>query len=170
MRAVFERARALEPSIVLVDEIDALAPSRAFASQPHEVALVSQLLVLLDGLEGRGGVEVVATTNRLEAIDAAVRRPGRFDYHIEVPLPDEEGRRKILEMYLRKMKTSERNDLDAIAAATEGFSGAELAAFLREAGLRAIERGLAAKIPPGELLVEAADLHVSLETIRRKRA
>ncbi len=170
LRKVFERARAFEPSVILIDEIDALAPRRDFATQLHHVSLISQFLVLLDGLEARGRVQVIATTNRLEAIDPAVRRPGRFDYHVEVPLPDEAGRREILERYLQKMKTSARINLDALATSTTGFSGAELAGLLREAGLVAIERALLKGIPPRALALTEANLQVALEEFRRKRA
>ena len=169
LREVFERARELEPSVILIDEIDALAPSRDVATQHHQVAFVAQLLVLLDGLEERGRVQVIATTNRLQEIDLAVRRAGRFDLHIEMPLPDEGGRREILERYLQKMKTSARINPHTLAAATAGFSGAELAAVLREAGLGAIERGLQEGIPPRDLTLEQRDLEVALEAFERKR-
>ncbi len=155
---------------MLIDEIDALAPSRDLATQSHEISLISQFLVLLDGLETRGCVQVIATTNRLEAIDAAVRRCGRFDYHIEVPLPEEDGREEILARHLARLRSSPGIDLGAIAQATEGFSGAELAALTREAGLRAIQRGLSSGSAPASVAVRAADLHLALEALSRKRA
>jgi transitional endoplasmic reticulum ATPase len=94
IRRVFERARSLAPSVVLIDEIDSIAATRDEMIHQHEVSLISQLLVLLDGLEKRGRVAVIATTNRIDAIDPAIRRPGRFDYHIEVPEPDLTGRKQ----------------------------------------------------------------------------
>ena len=99
LRGVFTRARAHAPAIILLDELDALAGPRDGRGASHEMALVAQLLVLLDGLEERGEVIVVATTNRLRAIDPAVRRAGRFDVAIEVPAPDERGRAEILRRF-----------------------------------------------------------------------
>ena len=91
LRQIFARCRQWAPSVLLIDEIDCLAPRREGMSQQYNVQLIAQLLVLLDGLEARGRVAVVAATNRLEALDPAICRPGRFDYHIEVPLPDRSG-------------------------------------------------------------------------------
>jgi AAA+ superfamily predicted ATPase len=169
LRQVFERARQLAPSVVLIDELDSIAPRRDLVSQPHEVQLLSQLLVLLDGLERRGRVAVVATTNRLEAIDPALRRSGRFDYHIEVPRPDRPARRAILQMCLAKMITRPPLPIDEVVAATEGCSGADLAALCREAGLRAIHRGLAQGTPAARLVVSARDLRQALATWRGQR-
>ncbi len=149
--------------------LDAFAPNRDGNLHQHEVSLISQLLVLLDGLEKRGRVVVVATTNRIDAIDPAIRRPGRFDYHIEVPLPGEAGREAIVSTHLRKMKTSHHLDLARIAKATDGFSGADLAAVCREAGLTAIQRGLRDGIPAAELLIDQEDLMLGLAAIRKKR-
>ena len=169
LRAVFERARSLAPSIVLIDEIDALAPTRESVLRQHEISLISQLLVLLDGLEGRGRVVVIATTNRIEAVDPALCRTGRFDYHLRVGPPDAVGRRAILERHLEKLKTAAALDLRDIARRTEGFSGAELAALCREAGLGAIERALGAGIAPEDLVIEAGDLECALQALREKR-
>jgi transitional endoplasmic reticulum ATPase len=115
LRKLFARARQLAPSVVLIDELDSLAPRRDRVSQQHDVQVLSQLLVLLDGLEARGAVAVVATSNRLEAIDPALRRPGRFDYHIEVPVPDRPGRLAILEVCLAPMKTRGDFGINALA-------------------------------------------------------
>jgi ATP-dependent 26S proteasome regulatory subunit len=130
---------------------------------------LAQLLVLLDGLETRGQVAVLATTNRLEAVDPAVCRPGRFDYHIEVPCPDRAGRAAILRVYLTKMKTTRGLHSEAVAEATAGFSGAELAALCREAGLHAIQRGLAHGTPAGKLVITGSDFHHALVALRSKR-
>jgi len=169
LRGIFERARQLEPSVILVDEIDAIAPKRDVASHQHDVQLVSQLLVLLDGLEVRGRVVVIGATNRIDSVDPAVRRPGRFDYHIEVVQPDESGREAILRVHVMKMKTGGDVELAKVARQTDGFSGAELAALCREAGLAAIHRGLSRGIGPGELLVTYVDIAAGLEAIKRKR-
>jgi AAA+ superfamily predicted ATPase len=169
LRQVFARARQLAPSVVLIDELDSIAPRRELLSAQHEVQLLSQLLVLLDGLEARGRVAVVATTNRLEAVDPAVRRPGRFDYHIEVPCPDEAGRAAILRVCLGKLKTRRILRVEDLAKATTGFSGAELAALCREAGMHAIRRGIASGLAAPRLVVTRADVHQALQTLRAKR-
>jgi transitional endoplasmic reticulum ATPase len=169
LRLIFTRARQLAPSVVLIDELDSIAPRRALLSHQHEVQLLSQLLVLLDGLEARGRVAVVGTTNRIEALDPAVCRPGRFDYHIEVASPNREGRSAILRVHLGKIKTRPNLQLDHVVERTEGFSGAELAALCREAGLRVITRGLARGIPAARLAVGLRDLEGALETLKANR-
>jgi transitional endoplasmic reticulum ATPase len=126
------------------------------------------LLVLLDGLESRGQVAVVATTNRLEAIDPAVCRPGRFDYHIEVGSPDHEGRRAILRVHLSKLKHRDFR-LDELVRETDGYSGAELAALCREAGLQAIQRGIARGVPANRLVVKRQDMSAALQALLAKR-
>ena len=165
---IFTQAQQLAPSVVLIDELDSLAPRRALLSHQHDVQLLSQLLVLLDGLEGRGQVAVVATTNRLEALDPAVCRPGRFDYHIEVAGPDRQGRRAILRVHLSKLKHRDFG-LDELVQKTDGYSGAELAALCREAGLQAIQRGLATGIPANRLVVKRQDMSAALEALQAKR-
>jgi transitional endoplasmic reticulum ATPase len=169
LRRVFARARQFAPSIVLLDELDSIAPRRERASQHHDVQLLSQLLVLLDGLETRGRVAVVATTNRLEAIDPALLRPGRFDYHIEMPRPDQDGRAAILRLGLGKLKTRRSLRVEEWVAPTEGFSGAELAALCREAGMQAIQRGLAHSIAARRLVVTRQDVCRALAGLRAKR-
>jgi transitional endoplasmic reticulum ATPase len=168
LRQIFSRARQLAPSVVLIDELDSLAPRRALLSHQHDVQLLSQLLVLLDGLESRGQVAVVATTNRLEAIDPAVCRPGRFDYHIEVGSPDHEGRLAILRVHLSKLKHRDFR-IDELVQETDGYSGAELAALCREAGLQAIQRGLARGVPANRLVVKRQDMSAALEALQAKR-
>jgi transitional endoplasmic reticulum ATPase len=169
LRKLFARARQLAPSVILIDELDSIAPRRDRVSQHHDVQVLSQLLVLLDGLEARGAVALVATTNRLEAIDPALRRPGRFDYHIEVPVPDYAGRLAILQVCLGKMKTRGSLGMEALAQATAGYSGAELAALGREAGLQAIRRGLACGLAAHQLSVSRQDLHDAWAALRAKR-
>src|SRR5260370_10037624 len=155
LRKLFARARQLAPSVVLIEEMDSLAPRRDRVSQHHDVQVLSQLLVLLDGLEARGAVAIVATSNRLEAIDPALRRPGRFDYHIEVPVPDYSGRLALLQVCLGKMKTRCSLRMEALAEATAGYSGAELAALCREAGWQANRPGLAHAPTPNQLRVSS---------------
>src|SRR5258708_4267886 len=165
LRKLFARARQLAPSVVLIDELDSLAPRRDRVSQHHDVQVLSQLLVLLDGLEARGSLAIVATTNRLDAIDPALRRPGRFDYHIEVPVPEYQGRLAILQGCLAKMKTRGPLRMQALAEATAGYSGAELAALCREAGLQAIRRGLARGLAAQHLFVSRPDLPPALSAL-----
>jgi ATP-dependent 26S proteasome regulatory subunit len=169
LRRVFARARQLAPSVVLIDELDSLAPRRECLSQHHEVQLLAQLLVLLDGLEARGRVAVVATTNRLQVLDPAVCRPGRFDYHIEVPSPDPQGRAAILGVCLAKLRTRSGLRLDALAEATAGFSGAELAGLCREAGLQAIHRALAKGMAARQVVISNQDLRHALAAFSAKR-
>ena len=170
LRAIFARCRQLAPSVLLIDEIDSLAPCREWLSQQHDVQIIAQLLVLLDGLEPRGRVAVVATTNRLEALDPALRRPGRFDYHIEVPLPDRTGRTAILRVHLKKMRLAKHVRIHRLVKETEGFSGAEIAGVCREAGTQAILRGLASGTLPSDVCVAQDDLYAALEAWRSKRA
>jgi transitional endoplasmic reticulum ATPase len=138
-------------------------------SRNYEITLVSQLLVLLDGLESRGRLVVIATTKRIEAIDPAIRRSGRFDYHIKVDVPNEKGREVILKTYIYKLKTAFLIDIQSIGKNTEGYSGAELAAVCREAGLLSILRGIDANIAPEKLLINQNDFLKALEEIRAKR-
>jgi transitional endoplasmic reticulum ATPase len=155
--------------VVLIDELDSIAPRRDRVSQHHDVQVLSQLLVLLDGLEARGAVALVATSNRPEAIDPALRRPGRFDYHIEVPVPDYPGRLAILQVCLAKMKTRGDLRIEALAQATADYSGAELAALCRESGLQAIRRGLACGMAAHRLVISRSDLHQAQASLRAKR-
>ena len=136
----------------------------------YEVSLLSQLLVLLVGLEDSGCVAVLRTTNRLGAIDPALLRPGRLDYQIEVPLPDRSGREAILTAHLDELTTAEIDNLDAIARITNGWSGAELAAICREAGVAAIRRALAQGREPQEAAISSWDLSCAVQTVVAKWA
>ena len=130
LREVFDRAGRNTPSLILFDEMDAIAPSRATADAHHQQSMVAQLLALLDGLESRAGVFVLATTNRPKSIDAALRRPGRFDRVVWMKLPDESGRAAILRYYLKPLKLEPGIDIDRLVAdlaeATDGASAADL--------------------------------------------
>jgi transitional endoplasmic reticulum ATPase len=140
LRELFEQASASAPSIIFIDEIDSIAPKRSQVTGEAEKRLVAQLLSLLDGLEPRQNLVVIAATNRPEAIDEALRRPGRFDREIVVGVPDETGRREILGIHTRGMPLSPEVELDELARQTYGFVGADLAALTREAALEAVRR------------------------------
>ena len=135
LRRVFDEAREHAPAIVLIDEIDSIAPDRARVQHNHEAVLVSQLLTVLDGLAERGRVVVVATTNRPELVDIALRRPGRLDLQLDIGWPDEEARAEILRIHTGRMPLDPAVDVAALAHATEGFAGAHLSSMCREAGL-----------------------------------
>lgn len=140
LRQIFEQATRSAPSIVFIDEIDSIAPKRGQVTGEAEKRLVAQLLTLMDGLEARANVVVIAATNRPEAIDEALRRPGRFDREIVVGVPDERGRREILGIHTRGMPLGDRVDLDELARTTYGFVGADLAALAREAAIEAVRK------------------------------
>lgn len=140
LRDVFEQATKNAPAIVFIDEIDSIAPKRGQVAGEAEKRLVAQLLTLMDGLEARANLVVIAATNRPEAIDEALRRPGRFDREIVVGVPDERGRREILGIHTRGMPLAEAVDLEELARTTYGFVGADLAALTREAAIEAVRR------------------------------
>jgi len=151
VRELFHRARQAAPSIVFLDEIDSVAKSRdgggGGGGDDVTDRVVSQLLTELDGLADNPNLVVVAATNRKEAIDRALLRPGRLDTHIEVPEPDEDGRREILDVVAAGRPLGEDVDLDALAADLEGYSGAELDALVRDASMRAIREIAAGRSP-----------------------
>jgi transitional endoplasmic reticulum ATPase len=140
LRELFEQAAEASPSIIFIDEIDSIAPKRGQVSGEAEKRIVAQLLTLLDGLERRQNLVVIAATNRPEAIDEALRRPGRFDREIVVGVPDEAGRREILGIHTRGMPLDGGVDLNLLARRTYGFVGADLAALTREAAIEAVRR------------------------------
>ena len=174
LRDLFEQAAQSAPSIIFIDEIDSIAPKRGQVSGEAEKRLVAQLLSLMDGIEPRQNLVVIAATNRPEAIDEALRRPGRFDREIVVGVPDEPGRREILGIHTRGMPLAPDIDLDELAKRTYGFVGADLAALTREAALEAVRRILPrinleeASIPPeilDSLSVDAADFENALKRV-----
>ena len=162
VRELFHRARQAAPSIVFLDEIDSVAKSRegggGGGGDDVTDRVVSQLLTELDGLADNPNLVVVAATNRKEAIDRALLRPGRLDTHIEVPEPDEAGRREILKVVAKGRPLAEDVDLDALAADLEGYSGAELDALVRDASMRAIR-----EIAEGRSPEEANEMGDELE-------
>jgi len=157
LREVFEEAAKASPSIVFIDEIDSIAPKRSGSPGEAEKRLVAQLLTLMDGLHARSNIVVIAATNRPDAIDEALRRPGRFDREIVIGVPDEHGRREVLGIHTRGMPLGEGVDLDELARTTHGFVGADLAALAREAAIEAVRRimpqlDLEAQTIPAEVL------------------
>src|ERR1051325_1377172 len=140
LREIFKEAKEKAPSIMFVDEIDSIAPKREEVSGEVERRVVSQLLSLMDGLEGRGKVIVMAATNRPNAIDPALRRPGRFDREIEIKVPDKRGRLEILQIHTRNMPLDTDVDQDKIAAVTHGFVGADLEYLCKEAAMKCLRR------------------------------
>ena len=142
LREFFEEAEENAPSIVFIDEIDAIAPKREEVSGETERRVIAQLLTLMDGLKTRGQVVVIGATNRPDALDAALRRPGRFDREIEIGVPDKDGRQEVLEIHTRGMPLDEKVDLDEIADTTHGFVGADLEMLCKEAAMRVLRRVL----------------------------
>jgi transitional endoplasmic reticulum ATPase len=142
LRAIFQRASSRPPAIVFIDEIDAIAPRRDQMSGDRQLErrVVAQLLTLMDGLESRGRIVVIAATNMPDSLDPALRRPGRFDREIAIGPPDRLGRREILAVHTRGVPLAGDVDLDKFAAATHGFVGADLGALVREAGMAALRR------------------------------
>jgi transitional endoplasmic reticulum ATPase len=142
LREVFEEARENAPSIIFVDELDSIAPRREEVTGEVERRVVAQLLTMMDGLEERGQVVVIGATNRVDAIDAALRRPGRFDREIEIGVPSELDRIEILKIHTRGMPLAEDVRIEILSQQTHGFVGADLAALAREAAIRALRRYL----------------------------
>ncbi len=146
LRRIFEEAEENAPSIIFIDELDAIAPKREEVQGEVERRVVAQLLATMDGLKARGQVIVIGATNRVNALDPALRRPGRFDREIEIGVPDEIGRLEILHIHTRGMPLTKEGegavDLEALAKSTHGFVGADLQALCREAAMKALRRYL----------------------------
>jgi transitional endoplasmic reticulum ATPase len=140
LRQVFEEARKNAPSIIFLDEIDALAPRRAQVIGDVEKRVVAQLLALMDGVVSRGEVVIIGATNMPELVDPALRRPGRFDREISIGSPDRDGRKQILKIHSRTMPLSEDVDLEQLAEITNGYVGADISALCKEAGMAALRR------------------------------
>ncbi|RLB26777.1 MAG: AAA family ATPase [Deltaproteobacteria bacterium] len=140
LREIFKQAQENTPSIIFIDEIDAIAPSREEVTGEVEKRIVSQLLTLMDGLESRGEIVVIAATNRPDAVDPALRRPGRFDREIEIGVPDRDGRKEILQIHTRGMPLTDDVDLDRLADITYGYTGADIESLTKEAAMRALKR------------------------------
>ncbi len=140
LRQIFKQAQENAPSIIFIDEIDSIAPKREEVTGEMEKRIVSQLLTLMDGLEARGKIVVIGATNRPDALDPALRRPGRFDREIEIGIPDEESRLDILQIHTRGMPLEPDVKLEEMARVTHGFVGADLQALAKEAAIRAVRR------------------------------
>jgi transitional endoplasmic reticulum ATPase len=157
LRDIFKQAEENAPSIIFIDEIDSIAPKREEVTGEVEKRIVSQLLTLMDGMKSRGKVVVIAATNRPDSIDPALRRPGRFDREIEIGIPDQQGRREILNIHTRGMPIEEKVNLDQIARVTHGFVGADLEMLAKEAAMRSLRKilpdlDLEAEKIPNEIL------------------
>jgi transitional endoplasmic reticulum ATPase len=142
LREIFEDAKDESPSIIFIDELDSIAPKREDVTGEVERRVVAQLLTMMDGLETRGQVIVIAATNRVDSVDPALRRPGRFDREIEIGVPDEAGRKEILQIHTRGMPLSDDVSLDHLADETHGFVGADIESLTKEAAMKALRRYL----------------------------
>ncbi|MEE6209942.1 CDC48 family AAA ATPase [Salarchaeum sp. III] len=140
LREVFDEAEENTPAIIFIDEIDSIAPKRGETSGDVERRVVAQLLSLMDGLEERGDVTVIAATNRVDAIDPALRRGGRFDREIEIGVPDKDGRKEILQVHTRGMPLADGIDIDEYAENTHGFVGADIESLAKESAMNALRR------------------------------
>jgi len=175
LREIFEEAEKNAPAIIFIDELDSIAPKRAEVTGEVERRVVAQLLTLMDGLKERRNVIVIGATNRIEAIDPALRRPGRFDREIEVRVPDREGRKEIFMIHTRGMPLAPDVDLDEYAELTHGFVGSDIEALTREAAMNALRRVLPKidlekeGIPKevlDELIVKREDFDQALKEVR----
>jgi transitional endoplasmic reticulum ATPase len=165
LREVFEAARESAPAIVFFDEIDSLAPARDDGGDA-ENRVVGQLLSLMDGLDARGDVVVVGATNRVDHLDPALRRGGRFDREIEVGVPNEAGRREILDVHTRRMPLADDVDVDRLAARTHGFVGADLESLATEAAMTALRRARRTEgAALADLEVTAADFEAAMGSV-----
>jgi len=140
LREIFQKAQETAPSIIFIDELDAIAPKREEVTGEVERRVVAQLLSLMDGMGSRGNIIVIGATNRPNAIDPALRRPGRFDREIEIGVPDKQGRFEILQIHTRAMPLAQDVDLKRLSEITHGYTGADIASLCREAAMKALRR------------------------------
>ncbi|HJJ48410.1 MAG TPA: proteasome-activating nucleotidase [Methanocorpusculum sp.] len=165
VREIFALAREKSPAIVFIDEIDAIGSSRsidAYSAGDHEVnRTLMQLLSELDGFNARGNVKIIAATNRIDILDAALLRPGRFDRIVEFPIPDAAGRREILQIHTKKMNLDKSVSLDRVSELTEGMNGSELMAVTVEAGMKTIK--------DGRIRVKTADFEAAVLEVKKGR-
>ena len=175
IRDIFEEAEKTAPTIIFIDEIDAIAPKREDVTGEVERRVVSQLLSMMDGLKGRGKVIVIGATNRINSIDSALRRPGRFDREIEVGVPDKAGRLQILKIHTRGMPLTKNVKLEDLASLTHGFVGADLEALAKEAAMNVLRKYLPQmkleeeQIPKEileKLIIEQEDFRDALKVVR----
>jgi transitional endoplasmic reticulum ATPase len=170
VREIIKKAKQTAPSIVFLDELDAIAPLRGEGSDSRATErLVNQLLTSIDGLEEMSGVVILAATNRPEIIDPALLRSGRFDRLIHVPPPDEETRLAILKVHTREMPLGRNVSLPAIAKELDGYAGSDIEGVCREAGTLALRNNINAKTIPKKYFEEAIKvIHPSIDEITRK--
>lgn len=142
LREIFDEASENAPAIIFIDEIDSICPKREDVSGEVERRVVAQMLTLMDGMKGRDNVIVIGATNRRDAIDPALRRPGRFDREIEIGVPDRDGRKEILDVHIRQMPIADDFDIDWVLDNSYGFVGADLAALVRESAMKTLRRYL----------------------------
>jgi transitional endoplasmic reticulum ATPase len=176
IRDIFEDAEKNAPSIIFFDELDAIAPKREEVQGEVERRVVSQLLTMMDGLKSRGKVIVIGATNRVNSVDPALRRPGRFDREIEISVPDKKGRLDILKIHTRNMPLARNVNLEDLAARTHGFVGADLSALTKEAAMNVLRKMLPAlkleeeePIPPEVLdkaIIKLEDFEEALKVVR----
>jgi len=176
IRDIFDEAEKTAPSIIFIDEIDAIASKREEAVGEVERRVVSQILTMMDGLKSRGKVIVIGATNRINAIDPALRRPGRFDREIAINVPDKNGRLQVLKIHTRGMPITKRVNLDELASVTHGFVGADVEALTKEAAMNVLRKFLPElkvekdeKISPEvleKLKVDHEDFMEALKTVR----
>ena len=176
VRDIFEEAEKNAPSIVFIDEIDAIAPKREDVQGEVERRVVSQLLTMMDGLKNRGRVVVIGATNRVNSIDPALRRPGRFDREVEISVPDKNGRLNILKIHTRNMPLFKDVNLENLAAKTHGFVGADLSALTKEAAMNVLRKLLPEMKLEGEepvpqevldkIIIKADDFESALRVVR----
>ncbi len=174
LREIFEEAASNAPAIIFIDELDSIAPKREDVSGEVERRVVAQLLTLLDGMQGRDNIVVIGATNRQDAIDPALRRPGRFDREIEIGVPNKNGRAEIIEIHTRGMPISDDFDVEWLLDNTNGFVGADISALVRESAMKALRRYLPEidleeeQIPPEvleKMAVIMADFRLAIKEI-----
>jgi transitional endoplasmic reticulum ATPase len=176
IREIFDEAEKNAPSIIFIDEIDSLAPKREESNGEVERRVVSQLLTMMDGLQARGKVVVIGATNRQNALDPALRRPGRFDREVEISIPDKAGRLQILKIHTRGMPLTKNVDLESLAKKTHGFVGADINSLAKEAAMNVLRRNIGKfnleedeEIPQNildELKVSKKDFDEALKIVR----
>ncbi|MEF8779663.1 MAG: AAA family ATPase [Haloferacaceae archaeon] len=164
LREVFQEAESEAPAIVFFDELDSIAGKRDDGGDV-ENRVVGQLLSLMDGLDARGDVIVIGATNRVDSLDPALRRGGRFDREIQIGVPGEAGRREVLEVHTRRMPLSDDVDVDRLAARTHGFVGADLESLVKEAAMTALRRTREADEPLEEVEVRKADFEAAMAAV-----
>jgi transitional endoplasmic reticulum ATPase len=171
VREVFRKARQAAPCVVFFDELDAIAPRRGSEGDGHVTErVISQMLTEMDGLEDLKGVVVIGATNRPDIIDEALLRPGRFDRILEVPVPDKEARKQILQIHTRKKPLASDVDLDKVVEMTDGMTGADIAALVNAAAMTAIKEHVTKKKDNGELEVSMRHFEAALDKIKPKRS